>query len=179
MLNIIVNCVVGILAIVVLIFVLVIKKKADIEFEEYINVLDEEKFKMKNYLSIGLYLNEHINLRKFIPKACYEFLYRYTNSVQMKVKEVYGTKYWDFYTTIHNGSKWLMAVLGVIAMIAFAGINCINNEHSTAIICVVLIPFLAIGLALLLDKELDSKIEERRNSIMIEFPDFINKLFFL
>ena len=179
MMNIIVNCVVAVLAVISIIFVLMVKKKGDAEFGEYIDALDEKKFKTKNYLSIGLYLNEHVDILKFMPKMFYEPLYRYTNSVSMKVKELYGVRYFDFYSNIHNGSKWLMAVLGAVAMIVFAGINCINNEQTSAIVCVVLSPILALGLAILQDKELDSKIEDRRTAIMIEFPEFINKLLLL
>lgn len=175
----IVNCIVAAFAVATVVFVLIVKKKADVEFEEYISVLDEKKFKAKNYLSIGLYLNERINILKFLPKVFYEPLYRYSNSVNMKVKELYGAKYLDFYSNIHNGSKWLMVVLGVVAMVVFAVVNSINNEHTSAIICIALSPALALGLALLQDKELDSKIEERRTAIMIEFPEFINKLLLL
>lgn len=179
MMNMIVNCVVAVLAILCAMIVLIVKKKGDKEFEEYVAALDEKKFKMKNYLSIGLYLNEHINISKFLPKIFYEPLYRYNNSVGTKVKELYGVRYYDFYANIHNGSKWLMAVFGAVAMIAFAGINCINNEQISAIICVVLSPILALGMAVLQDKDLDSKIEDRRTAIMIEFPEFINKLLLL
>ena len=179
MINMIVNCIVAALAIILVIFILTIKKKGDAEFEEYISALDEKKFKTKNYLSIGLYLNEHINILKFMPKIFYEPLYRYNNSVGLKVKELYGTRYFDFYSNIHNGSKWLIGVLGIVAAIAFAGINCINGETMSAIACVVLSPVIGIGLALLQDKDLDSKIEERRTAIMIEFPEFINKLLLL
>lgn len=175
----IVNCVVALLAAASVIFVLIVKKKGDAEYQEYISVLDEKKFKTKNYLSIGLYINAHVNVFKLMPKIFHDPLYRYNNSVGMKVKELYGVKYFDFYSEIHNGSKWLLAVLGAVAMIAFAGINCVNNEHKTAIICLVLAPVLALGLALLQDKELDSKTEERRTAIMIEFPEFINKLLLL
>lgn len=179
MLNIIINCIVGILAVAGIAFVLIVKKKGDEEFVEYVEAIDETKFKTKNYLSIGLYLNERINVLKFMPKIFYEPLYRYTNSVNMKIKELYGVKYFDFYINIHNASKWLMAVLGGVGMIAFAGINCINNEQSSAIVCVLLSPIVALGLAILQDKELDGKIEDRRTAIMIEFPEFINKLLLL
>ena len=179
MMNIIVNFIIGCIAIISIVAVLLVKKKGDGEFEEFIEAIDEEKFKTKNYLSIGIYLSQHINLMKYIPKIFYEPLYRYNNSVNMKVKELYGAKYFDFYLNVHNASKWLMAVIGGIAMIAFAGINCINGEQKSAIICALLGPFLAIGLAILQDKELDTKIEDRRTSIMIEFPEFINKLLLL
>lgn len=175
----IVNGVVGVLAAISIVFVLLVKKKGDAEFADYISALDEKKFKTKNYLSIGLYLNEHVNVSKFIPKIFYEPIYRYKNSVSSKVKELYGVRYFDFYFDIHNASKWLMAVVGAVAMIALAGINCINNEHTSAIVCVALSPILALGLAILQDKELDSKIEDRRTAIMIEFPEFINKLLLL
>lgn len=175
----VINCIVAALAVAAVIFVLMVKKKGDAEFEEYIGALDEKKFPMKNYLSIGLYLNAHLNLLKCIPRVFHKPLYQYSNSVSMKVKELYGTRYVEFYTNIHNGGKWLMAVLGLVGMIAFAGINCINQEHTSAVVCLALSPVLALGLALLYDKELDSKIEERRTAIMIEFPEFINKLLLL
>lgn len=176
MLNMIVNCVVGGLFAASIIFVLVIKKKADTEFCEYVDVLDEKQFKMKNYLPIGLYINEHINILSILPKAAYEPIYRYGNSVKMKLNELYGKKYLDYYNDIHNGSKCLMGLLGIIIMLAFAGVNCINNEHISAIVCTLLSPIIGIVLALFCDKDLDGKIEDRRDAIMIEFPEFINKL---
>lgn len=177
--NMIINCVVAACAIVLIFFTLTVKKKGDAEFGEYAEALDEKKFKMKKYLPIGLYLNSHISIMKLLPKMFYEPLYRYNNSVGGKVKELYGVKYFDFYYEIHNATKWLTAVLGALAMIAFAGINCINNEPKSAVICVVLSPVLALALSFLMDKDLDGKIDDRRTNIMIEFPEFINKLLLL
>lgn len=176
MLAYVINCAVGALFAAAATFIIVIKKKADAEFDEYIAPLDEKQFKMKNYLPIGLFLNEHIHILKIMPKAAYEPMYRYANSVKMKVSELYGQKYFDYYNDIHNGSKWLIALLGMVVMILFAGINCINNEQITAVICICLSPVVAIALAVFLDKNLDGKIEDRRDLIMIEFPEFINKL---
>lgn len=179
MVRMIVNCVVAAIAAACIIFAVIIKKKGDAEFREYTEALDEKRFKTKNYLSIGLYLNEHLNVFKFVPKMFCEPLHRYSNSVSMKVKELYGARYFDFYSDIHNGGKWLMAFFGVTAMIAFAVVNCINNEYASAVVCLALSPAAALALALLQDKELDSKIEDRRTAIMIEFPEFINKLLLL
>lgn len=179
MINMVINCIAGILVVAAAVFILTVKKKGDSEFAEHINALDKEKFKTKNYLSIGLYLNSHTNILKLIPKSMYETAYRYNNSVKMKVKELYGEKYLDFYSDIHSASKWLMFVIGIAAMLIFAAINCINAEHMSAVVCIGLSPVLGIVMAFLQDKELDSKIEDRRTAIMIEFPEFINKLLLL
>lgn len=179
MLGMIVSATDAILCIGSVIFVLIINKKSAADFSEYIESLDEKEFKLKKYIPVGLYLNERIEILKFIPKVLYEPLYRYSNSVKLKVKELYGSKYFDFYYEIHNGEKWLAALLGFAALIFFSGVNCINKEITSAIICTVLSPIAAAAMAFLMDKNLDSRIDDRRTAIMIEFPEFINKLLLL
>lgn len=175
----IINTITGILFAAVLISVLIINKKAQPEYEEYIEPLDEKRFKMKKYLPIGLFLNDRLGISRIIPSFANEFFYRYDNSVKMKIKELYGTKYIDYYSEIHSGEKWVTAALAFAAMVCFGGVNCINGEPKSAVICLILAPAAAIGAALVMDKELDSKIDDRRTSIMIEFPEFINKLLLL
>lgn len=179
MMGMVVNCVVGIFFAVSVIFILIAKIKGDKEYSEYIEVLDEETYKSKNLMSVGFYLNGKISILKIVPKALYEPLYRYSNSVKIKIIELHGVKYLDFYYTVHNANKWLISTIGFVGMIAYAGISCINNEHTSALVCLLLSPVMAIVLAILQDRELNNKIEERRTAIMIEFPEFINKLLLL
>lgn len=175
----IVNIIVGAAFAASLLFVLIVWKKSEKIYDEYLAPLNEEEFKYKKYMPVGLYLNEKINLTKWLPLAAREMLARYSSSVRIKIGELYGSKYADYYYQIHGGNKWLFAVVGFILVIAFAGVNCVNNEHRSAIICLVAAPIVAVALSFFMDIDLDGKIDDRREKIKIDFPEFINKLLLL
>ncbi len=175
----IVNIIVGAVFVISLIVVLIIWKKAGKTYDEYLAPLDEEEFKYKKYMPIGMYLSEKIDITKHLPATMKEMLAKYSVSVRAKVGELYGTRYVDYYSQIHTATKWMFGVVGFVLMTAFAGINCVNNNQSSAIICLVAAPVVAIALPLFLDKDLDGKIDDRREQIKVEFPEFINKLLLL
>lgn len=148
-------------------------------FDEYIEPLDEKEFKMKNFLPIGLFLGERFQVARLVPKAGQELFVKYNNEVSTKITELYGYRYAQYYIEIHTASKWAIFILGMLGSICFAGICCINKDLSTALALALLSPFIGIGLAFLLDKDLNDKIETRRLSIQIDFPEFISKLLLL
>ena len=53
MFKLIVNCIVGGIFFALVLAILIIKKKADAEYEEYISILDEKVFPLKNYFNIS------------------------------------------------------------------------------------------------------------------------------
>lgn len=175
----IVNSVVAAVFALSLVAVFIVYKKAGKTYDEYLAPLDEEEFKYKKYMPIGMYLSQKVDITKHLPITAKDMLARYSSSVRAKVGELYGTRYVDYYSQIHTATKWMFGVVGFVLMTAFAGVNCLNNSHSSAIVCLVAAPFVAIALALFLDKDLEGKIEDRREKIRMEFPEFVNKLLLL
>lgn len=148
-------------------------------YDEYIEPLDEEEFKLKKLLHIGIFLDEKINLFSFMPTVVRENLAKYNNDIRSKLTEIYGFKYVDYYVMIHNGSKWSIFLLGFFITTVIAGVSSMKDDLSNATIFLVLSSVIGIGLAFLLDKQLNDKIEKRRLAIQMEFPEFINKLLLL
>lgn len=175
----IVGIITAILLVIGIVIVLIVKKKSDVIYQNYIEPLDADEFKLKNYIPIGLYLSDTVRISSRVPDIAKEAVYRYNSSVKSKVTELHGVKYSDYYMEIHTAQKWLLSIVGFICFLVFSEINCLNSEGTTALICLIAAPIAAIGLPFLMDKGLDNKIEERRTSIMIEFPEFINKLVLL
>lgn len=148
-------------------------------FDDYIEPLDENEFKLKKFLPIGLHLGEKIRIANLVPGVAREIYVKYTNDVAAKLTELYGYRYSQYYIEIHNASKWSIFLIGLFACICFAGIYCLKNNVNNALIFAFISPLIGIGLAFLLDKELNDKIEARRLSIQLDFPEFINKLLLL
>ncbi len=148
-------------------------------YDEYIEPLDEEEFKAKKYLPIGLYLNEVLPIRKFVFSKISEPYYRYNENIKRDITELYTHKYADYYYEIHTATKYFGAVAAFLICMFLSGISCINNDggnvklfFSVAFICLIAVP-------ILLDKSLKDKIQEKRLSIQIDFPEFVNKLLLL
>lgn len=148
-------------------------------YDEYIAALDEKEFKLKKMLPMGLFLGERINLSRYVPGVARDLYIKYNNDISGKLNELYGYQYAQYYVEIHNASKWSIFLLGLFILMALAGISCVKDDIRNAIIFAALSPVIGVALALLLDKELNDKIEARRLSIQIDFPEFINKLLLL
>lgn len=148
-------------------------------YDEYIDGLDENDFKLKKMLSIGMFFNERSNVVKFIPIIARDLITKYANYVRSKIIEIYGYKYSEYYFAVHNGSKWSVFLLGSYVSIVLSGITCLKNDLNKAIIFLLISPLVGMVLAYLLDKELNDKIDKRRLSIQIDFPEFISKLLLL
>lgn len=144
-------------------------------YEEYIDTLDKKDYPLKDFFSIGLYINDHYNLKKIIPKRFEKYLYKYNGIIKSKVSEVYGIKFADYYYMIHNANKAAMALLVAAGASLFAVLMAAQGDGTAKLFLIVSV-FGMIGMPFLVDKGLDDKIEQRRLKIQIEFPDFINKL---
>lgn len=162
---------------VLLVLIAYIKSK-DV-YDEYIEPLDEEEFKMKNYLPIGLYLSEIISIKKLMPNKLSYALYRYNEEIRHKIDEIYTSKYGEYYYEIHRANKNISALLGFIICMLLSGISCLKNDVSSVRLFFIAAFVMLIALPILLDKGLNDKQQEKRLSIQIEFPDFINKLLLL
>lgn len=144
-------------------------------YDEYIDTLDKEEYALKDFFPIGLYLNNDLNIMRFVPKKLGKYLHKYNTAVKSKVTEIYGIKYADYYYMIHNANKAAMAILVAAGASIFAVIMAAQGDGNAKLFLAVSIAGL-VAMPFVVDKGLDDKIEKRRLQIQLEFPDFINKL---
>lgn len=144
-------------------------------YDEYIETLDKKEYALKDFFPIGLYINNELNLGRFVPKKLAKYLFKYNMSIKSKISETYGVKYCDFYYMIHNANKSAMSILVAAVASLFSVILAVKGDGNSKLLLVVTIIGLA-GMPFVVDKGLDDKIEKRRLAIQLEFPDFINKL---
>ncbi len=169
----------SILALLTLIIVLIAWRGSRGVYDDYIEGLDEKEFSNQKYLGIGLWLIERVPIISRLPLSIQQPVTRYENSVRSKVGELYGMAYQDYYHQIHTANRWLLGLIGVIILNVLALFLSTSGDWKTGAVLVAASPAAAIGLPLLQDKGLDSKIEKRRTQLRIEFPEFINKLVLL
>ncbi len=178
--KIVIAAVSGLLFAIVLIIMLINHKKGKEIYSEYRDYLSKDDCTLKDFIHIGLILNSKINLYKHMPELLVTEMRKYNTSVKNKITELYGIKLSDFYSEIHAAEKWLYSLL-CLGLCSIFSLALIMNDGDiatsailigTAIIGSIALPFLA-------DYELNSKIEKRRLSIQLEFPDFVNTLILL
>lgn len=143
-----------------LILYLVSKNK----YVELVEPLDKKEFKSKSFIAIGLLIQDMIG---------YKHRTKYDRGILRKVSELYGVKYGRYYQKIHFANKLsLFMVMTLFApLIVYLG----GIEAGTFVV--------ALGLMvvsfILPDLELKNKLKKRKQSIQIDFPEFINKLVLL
>lgn len=149
------------------------------QYDELIELLDEKEFRLKNFLCAGLFLDETVPLTDRLPQALQEPLQRYSGRILSQLTELYGARDRDDYAAIHRAGKWVMSLLVCAFCALFSLISCSNGEYTNALIFAAAGPAVLCGMPFLMDRELNSKIEERREQIQMEFPEFVNKLILL
>lgn len=149
------------------------------EYAEYIEPLNEKEFKIKNFLPAGLFLDRAFPFTDRLPEFLSQPLRQYGGKVTSKILEIYGERDRAYYESIHRAGKWVTALLVAAFLSVFALISCSNGEYKNAWIFSAVVPVALIAAPFLMDRDLDNKIEQRRESIQMEFPEFVNKLILL
>ena len=164
-----------IICVVFLLIFLVFYLKSKGVYDEYVEYLDKEEYGLKDFIPIGLAMNELEIFGKIMPLSLHSALARHNNQVYQKILEIRGPKEAEFYHFIHNGYR--MAV-GLIAAVGVSVIGAIQSAQGStdgliftggAVAAFFAVPFLV-------DSSLKGTIEKRRLSIQMEFPEFVNKL---
>ena len=145
-------------------------------FKTYLESVDKKEYVFKDFMPIGLFLNEKVRLQKILPAKVYKYLYRYENNIKGNIIELYGMKYADYHLMIHKGNRTALGVSSATAAALLSVVLGIQGDQANCGIFLLAGAAALIGVPLLLDKSLKSKIEKRRLSLQMEFPDFINKL---
>ena len=145
-------------------------------YDEYLVTISKKDYGFKDFLPIGLYLNEKLDSRKLIPLILYKYLHKYNNNVRGRILELHGIKYVDYYLIVHNGNK---TAIGLTIATGASLLSVITGSQGDVTNCgVFLFGSIAsfIVIPFLMDNGLSDKLEKRRLALQMEFPDFISKL---
>ena len=148
-------------------------------YDEYIKPLDKNKFKLKDYLPIGLYLSDFIPFKKFIPSKASEPYRRYTENIKRNIAEIYTAKYAEYYYEIHTAGKYFSSLISFTLCMLLSGVCCLKDDGDSVKLFFAVAFVAAVFMPLLMDKNLNDKIQDKRLAIQIDFPEFINKLLLL
>lgn len=159
--------------------ILNISKKTKGVYDDYIAPLDEKEFKLKKYLYLGLYMGSAVDIEKFMPAKIRANYTRYCNNVKNNIAELYGSRFCDYYYDIHNGGKWTGSIFAFVGCMFLCLLSALQNDGDNTKMFLVISVVAAVGLPFLLDYRLNEKIEQKRLSIQLDFPEFINKLLLL
>ncbi|MCD7904985.1 MAG: type II secretion system F family protein [Clostridiales bacterium] len=169
----------GIFLAAVLILIFIISRKTKGVYDEYLSPLDEKEFGFKNYLNYGLYLCSLINIGRFVPSGLKANYISYNNNVKNNIAEIYGIRYNEYYYDIHTATKWTASLFVFTGCIALSLVFAFRNNTENTLLFFGAAVLAAIGCPFYLDYRLYEKIEEKRFSIQLDFPEFINKLLLL
>ena len=149
------------------------------EYEDIVASLDEKEFKTKNFLPAGLFLTERVTPTRLLPASLRELLRRHDAQITNRLFELHGVKDRDFYVAIHQAERWVLALLVAMFLALFGLISCVNGDSSNALLFAAASPIALLVMPFLIDRDLTEKVERRRESIQLEFPEFVNKLILL
>lgn len=156
-----INIPIGVVFLSILIAVGVIYVKSKGRYTDYVESLNEAEYRLKNYLHIGFYILDKIN---------YRYKTRYDRKLLIKLSEISGSKYGSFYLRVHMANKITFMIL-MLLLTCFFGIFI---GPDLVFICFS-VGFLGL-IFYITDNEVEKKVQERRISIKIDFPEVLNKL---
>lgn len=145
-------------------------------YDEYLEAVDKKEYGFKDFFPIGYYLNELDLERKLIPAKFYRYLHKYKMKISQSVIEIYGAKYSDYYIMLHNANRTAMGITAAAGFALLALLMSATGDSSTGFLFSIAAFLCAFGVPFLIDKGLNEKIEKRRLSIRMEFPEFVNKM---
>ncbi|MEN8908267.1 MAG: type II secretion system F family protein [Clostridiales bacterium] len=157
------NIVLGILCFNVVIFILlyIISKN---KYKKLVKPLDKKEWKLKDIYSVGLLVQDIIK---------YRFRFRFDRTALKHLSELYGFKFGRYHQKIHLAYRISLVSIVLIFdpfILYFSGV-----DKNNIIGCFV---FLILAIVIP-DIELKNKVTNRKNSIKMDFPLFVNKLVLL
>lgn len=154
--------IVSLVVLFIFVILLILSKN---KYSEYIEPLDKEEYKLKDLLSVGLFI---------LDKTKYSYNTEYDRKVLDKISELKGPKYSVYYLQIYWANKITLMFI-ILILFLFVGVsqeNITTEYVFFGIFLLALVVFVSY-------KEIDKKVKERRLSIQIDFPDFLNQLVLL
>lgn len=156
-----INTVMLVIFLVVAVGILILALLSNKKYQEYIEPLDSNEYKLKNFLPIGLYVVDLIK---------YSYGSSYDRKLTAKIIELYGVKYSQYYLQIHWANKIVFVLMAAFFLSLFGLSSSPDVYYGMFAVVVLVISFFVA------DSQLDEKIKKRRTSIQLDFPDFLNKL---
>lgn len=145
-------------------------------YDEYLEIVDKKEYPFKDFFPIGYYLNELNLARKFIPAKLYRHLHKYKMKISQSIIEIHGVKYSDYYIMLHNANRTAMGATIAAAAALLALVMASTGDATTGYLFSIVAFVAFFAMPFLVDNGLKEKIEKRRLSIRMEFPEFVNKM---
>jgi tight adherence protein C len=151
--------------VVVLVIIIALYFLSKNKYNDYIEPLDKNEYKLRDVISVGFYL---------MDKFKYTYSTSYDRNLLNKIAELKGSKYSMYYLQVHWANK-ISLVLLITLMLAFVGAVMESVDASFIVFAVLVLG----AIIYFTDAELTTKVNKRRLSIQLDFPDFLNKLILL
>lgn len=135
------------------------------KYNDYIEPLDKNEYKLKDLMPLGFFILDKIN---------YKYGSKYDRMLQTKIAEIKGPKYSMYYLQVHWANKIALLLL-MLLLVSLVGASMGGVDISFIVFGVLILG----AVAYFTDNELSEKIKKRRLSIQLDFPDFLNKLILL
>lgn len=145
------------------------------QYEEQMEYVDQKEYGLKSLIPLGLFLSESDGMKRFLPAPVQYSLGRYRTQVYQKVLEIRGPRDAEFYFFIHGGYRLAVGVFSAAAA-SVVGMILTAQGSSDGLALSAAAMAALVGIPFLVDFGLDQEIKDRRLSIQMEFPEFINKL---
>lgn len=130
-------------------------------YADTVSMLDKKEYPMKEFLPAGLFILDTFK---------HSYNTGYDRRVALAVTELYGHRKALLMLRVHWGNKISLALLALL-FIGFVGMFT-EIDGGYLFFCVLILAAVIV----LSDRELNEKVKKRRQSIQLEFPDFVNKL---
>lgn len=134
------------------------------KYDSFIAAVDRERYPFYALMPIALLL---------LDKFKHDYNTQYDRKLMIKIIEISGIKYSQFYIRVHWANKIVLLMLSLL-FISFIALF-VELDAGFIIFSIALI----LTVAYLSDNELKEKIKKRRLAIQMDFPDFLNKLILL
>lgn len=134
------------------------------KYDSFIAAVDRERYPFYALMPIALLL---------LDKFKHDYNTQYDRKLMIKIIEISGIKYSQFYIRVHWANKIVLLMLSLL-FISFIALF-VEMDAGFIIFSIALI----LTVAYLSDNELKEKIKKRRLAIQMDFPDFLNKLILL
>ncbi|MEG6614175.1 type II secretion system F family protein [Pseudoclostridium thermosuccinogenes] len=134
------------------------------KYDSFIAAVDRERYPFYALMPIALLL---------LDKFKHDYNTQYDRKLMIKIIEISGIKYSQFYIRVHWANKIVLLMLSLL-FISFIALF-VEMDTGFIIFSIALI----LTVAYLSDNELKEKIKKRRLAIQMDFPDFLNKLILL
>lgn len=150
-----------ILVIPILAAIAAIHMKSKGKYAQQLAQIDKKDYPLKELLPMGIWLVERFGIK---------FNTKYDMTVNAQMLELYGSKWSKFYLMVHWANRFTYLLLGLLfgSMIC-AGSETLGEGLVSAGMLVCMVYFLP-------DVDLKNRVKKRRNSMQVDFPEFLNKL---